>query len=50
MQLDARTSQLGKVTGLTDLLGGARLRPVGATFEIELGPYQVSWLKVETYE
>jgi glycosidase len=47
VQLDARTSQLGMVTRLTDLVGGAQLRPVGATFKINLGPYQVSWLKVE---
>jgi sucrose phosphorylase len=48
VQLDARTSQLGTPACLTDLVGGARLRPAGATFQIELGPYQVSWLKVET--
>jgi glycosidase len=47
VQFDARTSQLGRVTRLTDLIGGAQLRPVGAAFEINLGPYQVSWLKVE---
>jgi sucrose phosphorylase len=47
-QLDARASQLGRVAGLTDLVDGARLRPVGATFRINLRPYQVSWLKVVT--
>jgi glycosidase len=48
VKFDARTSQLGRVTRLTDLIGGAQLRPLGAVFEINLGPYQVSWLKVET--
>jgi glycosidase len=47
VQFDARVAQLGRVTRLIDLIGGARLRPAGATFEIKLGPYQVSWLKVE---
>jgi sucrose phosphorylase len=47
VQLDLPASQLGMVTRLTDLIGGARLRPAGTTFKINLAPYQVSWLKVE---
>jgi glycosidase len=47
VELDAHTAQLGTVAGLTDLIGGAHLRPARTTFRVELGPYQVSWLKVE---
>ncbi len=46
VRLDARAAHLEGVTGLTDLVGGAHLRPAETTFEITLGPYQVSWLKV----
>jgi sucrose phosphorylase len=44
-----RTAPLEKVTGLTDLVNGQWLEaPSGPTLKIDLAPYQVSWLKLES--